>query len=70
MRKILSGLFAWTLVSMLTGCEEQPVREYSMLDRWIEDGLTDVLRENQVGCICFAPLIITSPIRGMINVVI
>ena len=33
---------------------EQP--RYSMLDRWIEDGLTDVLRENQVGCICFAPL--------------
>ena len=33
---------------------EQP--NYSMLDRWIEDGLTDVLRENGVGCICFAPL--------------
>ena len=29
---------------------------YSMLNRWIEDGLTDVLREEQVGCICFAPL--------------
>ena len=29
---------------------------YSMLDRWIEDGLTDVLREEQVGCIVFAPL--------------
>ena len=29
---------------------------YSMFDRWIEDGLTDVLRENGVGCICFAPL--------------
>ena len=29
---------------------------YSMLDRWIEDGLTDVLREEKVGCICFAPL--------------
>ena len=27
-----------------------------MLNRWIEDGLTDVLREKQVGCICFAPL--------------
>ena len=36
MRKILSGLFAWALVSMLTGCGEQPVREYSMLDRWAE----------------------------------
>ena len=29
---------------------------YSMLNRWIEDGLTDVLSEEQVGCICFAPL--------------
>lgn len=29
---------------------------YSMLDRWIEDGLTDVLREEQVGCIVFQPL--------------
>ena len=29
---------------------------YSMLNRWIEDGLTDVLREERVGCICFAPL--------------
>lgn len=29
---------------------------YSMLDRWIENGLTDVLREEQVGCIVFQPL--------------
>ena len=29
---------------------------YNMFDRWIEKGLTDVLREEQVGCICFAPL--------------
>lgn len=29
---------------------------YSMFNRWIEDGLTDVLREEGVGCICFAPL--------------
>ncbi len=29
---------------------------YSMMNRWIEDGLTDVLRKNQVGCICFSPL--------------
>ena len=29
---------------------------YNMLDRWIEDGLTDVLREKGVGCICFSPL--------------
>ena len=33
---------------------EQP--NYSMLDRWIENGLTDVLRREQVGCIVFAPL--------------
>ncbi|MBQ9299036.1 MAG: aldo/keto reductase, partial [Clostridia bacterium] len=26
------------------------------LDRWIEEGLTDVLREEHVGCIAFAPL--------------
>ena len=29
---------------------------YSMLDRWIEDGLTDVLKKEQVGCIVFQPL--------------
>ncbi len=29
---------------------------YSMLDRWIEDGLTDVLRDQQTGCIVFQPL--------------
>ena len=29
---------------------------YSMLDRWIENGLTDVLKEEGVGCIVFAPL--------------
>ena len=29
---------------------------YSMLDRRIEKGLTDVLREEGVGCICFSPL--------------
>ena len=33
---------------------EQP--SYSMLNRWIEQGLTGVLRENGVGCIAFAPL--------------
>ncbi|MBQ9325900.1 MAG: L-glyceraldehyde 3-phosphate reductase [Clostridia bacterium] len=30
--------------------------KYNMLDRWIEDGLTDVLREKKIGCIVFAPL--------------
>lgn len=29
---------------------------YSMLNRWIEDGLTDVLQKEGVGCIAFAPL--------------
>ncbi len=29
---------------------------YSMLDRWMENGLTDVLREERVGCIVFQPL--------------
>lgn len=33
---------------------EQP--NYSMLDRWIEKGLTDVLRQEKVGCIVFSPL--------------
>ncbi|MDQ0199235.1 L-glyceraldehyde 3-phosphate reductase [Neobacillus ginsengisoli] len=30
--------------------------KYSMLDRWIEDGLQDVLQENGVGSIAFCPL--------------
>ncbi len=30
--------------------------KYSMFDRWIEDGLLDVLEENQIGCIPFSPL--------------
>jgi L-glyceraldehyde 3-phosphate reductase len=29
---------------------------YSMLNRWIEDGLLDVLGELGAGCICFSPL--------------
>jgi Predicted oxidoreductases (related to aryl-alcohol dehydrogenases) len=29
---------------------------YSLLNRWIEDGLLDVLGEEQVGCIAFSPL--------------
>jgi L-glyceraldehyde 3-phosphate reductase len=29
---------------------------YSMLNRWIEDGLLDVLEEEGVGCITFSPL--------------
>ena len=30
--------------------------KYSMLVRWVEDGLLDVLREEGVGCIPFSPL--------------
>ena len=30
--------------------------KYSMFDRWVEDGLLDVLEENGVGCIPFSPL--------------
>jgi len=30
--------------------------KYSMLNRWIEDGLLDVLEKEGVGCICFSPL--------------
>nr|WP_294897896.1 L-glyceraldehyde 3-phosphate reductase [uncultured Pedobacter sp.] len=30
--------------------------KYSMFDRWVEDGLLDVLEENGVGCISFSPL--------------
>lgn len=33
---------------------EQP--KYSMFERWIENGLTDVLRKHRVGCIAFCPL--------------
>ena len=29
---------------------------YSMFDRWIEDGLVDVLTEEGIGCIVFSPL--------------
>jgi L-glyceraldehyde 3-phosphate reductase len=29
---------------------------YSMLDRWIEDGLLDVLADEGIGCIVFSPL--------------
>jgi L-glyceraldehyde 3-phosphate reductase len=29
---------------------------YSMFNRWIEDGLLDVLKEEGIGCIAFSPL--------------
>ena len=44
-----------TLEKLGTPCLiEQP--SYSMFNRWIEDGLTGLLKEKRVGCICFAPL--------------
>lgn len=30
--------------------------KYSLFDRWVEDGLLDVLEKNEVGCIPFSPL--------------
>ncbi|CAH0326254.1 L-glyceraldehyde 3-phosphate reductase [Pseudomonas carnis] len=30
--------------------------KYSMFERWVEDGLLDVLQQNGVGCIPFSPL--------------
>ncbi len=30
--------------------------KYSMFERWVEDGLLDVLEKNKVGCIPFSPL--------------
>ena len=30
--------------------------KYSMFERWVEDGLLDLLKEEEVGCICFSPL--------------
>ena len=46
---------AETLRRLGTPCViHQP--NYSMLDRWIEDGLLDVLDEEGMGCIAFSPL--------------
>jgi L-glyceraldehyde 3-phosphate reductase len=43
------------LRSMGTPCLiHQP--SYSMLNRWVEDGLLDLLRQEGVGCIAFSPL--------------
>ncbi|MBC8016328.1 MAG: L-glyceraldehyde 3-phosphate reductase [Sporomusaceae bacterium] len=44
---ILKGLGTTCLI-------HQP--RYSMLDRWVEDGLLDVLEEEGVGCVAFSPL--------------
>jgi L-glyceraldehyde 3-phosphate reductase len=45
--KILKGMQSSCLI-------HQPC--YSMLDRWIEDGLLDVLAAEGIGCIAFCPL--------------
>jgi len=43
------------LRSLGTPCLIHQAR-YSMLDRWVENGLLDVLAREQVGCIAFSPL--------------
>jgi len=43
------------LKSLGTPCLIHQAR-YSLLDRWIENGLTDTLAEHGVGCITFSPL--------------
>ncbi len=50
-----TGKAAGVLRSLGTPCLiHQP--SYSMLNRWIEDGLTRVLDEEGIGCIVFSPL--------------
>ncbi|MCJ7583684.1 MAG: L-glyceraldehyde 3-phosphate reductase [Anaerolineales bacterium] len=46
---------AKTLRELGTPCLIHQPR-YSMLDRWVEDGLLDVLEEEGIGCIVFSPL--------------
>ena len=43
------------LRSLGTPCLIHQAR-YSMLDRWVEDGLLDVLEKEGIGCIAFSPL--------------
>jgi L-glyceraldehyde 3-phosphate reductase len=46
---------AWILRELGTPCLiHQPY--YNMFDRWVEDGLLDVLDEEGIGCIPFSPL--------------
>jgi L-glyceraldehyde 3-phosphate reductase len=45
--KILRGMGTPCLI-------HQP--NYSLFDRWVEDGLLDVLTEEGIGCIVFSPL--------------
>lgn len=46
---------AKTLRELGTPCLIHQPR-YSMLDRWVEDGLLDVLEQEGIGCIVFSPL--------------
>lgn len=50
-----TGVALKTLKSLGTPCLIHQAR-YSMFDRWVEDGLLDVLDSNGVGCIAFSPL--------------
>jgi L-glyceraldehyde 3-phosphate reductase len=36
---------------------------YSLLNRWVEDGLLDVLEQEGIGCIAFSPLA-----QGMLSI--
>jgi L-glyceraldehyde 3-phosphate reductase len=46
---------AWILKQLGTPCLiHQP--SYSLFNRWVEDGLLDVLEQDQIGCIAFSPL--------------
>jgi aryl-alcohol dehydrogenase-like predicted oxidoreductase len=38
---------------------------YNMFDRWIEDGLIDVLAEEGIGTITFSPLTLSSVKKGL-----
>ncbi len=46
---------AWILRELGTPCLIHQPR-YNMFDRWVEDGLLDVLDEEGIGCIPFSPL--------------
>jgi L-glyceraldehyde 3-phosphate reductase len=50
-----AGKAAAILRSLGTPCLIHQAR-YSMLDRWVEGGLLDVLAEEGIGCIAFSPL--------------
>jgi len=64
-RALYAGISSYTAEQTLQAAEilqrlgtpcliHQPI--YNMFNRWIEDGLTDVLEEKGIGCIAFSPL--------------